>query len=165
MTTLVCFLLLQAAPAPAGPPAPTRHPFKVEDLQRLRRIGEAVLSPDGRWIAYTVQTSDVKKNKTATNLWLIASEGGSPVQLTFAERGANSQVRWAPDSRSLYFVSSRDQDTPQIFRLAMGGGEASQVTHFAIGVGSYLLSPDGKTLAVTASVIVSSFRKRVKEDR
>ncbi len=146
MTSLALLLLLQAAPASAP------HPFRVEDLQKLRRLNEAMLSPDGRWVAYSIQTSDVKKNKSATNLWLIPAGGGSPIQLTFSEQGSNSLVRWAPDSRSLYFLSSRDKDTPQIFRLAMGGGEASQLTHFAIGVGSFLLSPDGKTLAVTASV-------------
>lgn len=146
MTSLVLLLALQATAAQAP------HPFRVEDMQRLRRVGEAVLSPDDRWIAYSVQTSDVAKNKSITNLWLVSANGGSPVQLTFSEQGSNAGIRWAPDSKSLYFLSSRDKDTPQIFRLALGGGEARQITHFAIGVGSFLVSPDGKTLAITASV-------------
>src|SRR5690242_14857346 len=148
MNVLPLRLLLQAAHASAPGP----HPFRVEDLQKLRRLNEAVLSPDGRWVAYSIQTSDLKKNKSVTNLWLLPSAGGSPVQLTFAEQGSNSLVRWAPDSKSIYFLSNRDKETPQIFRLALGGGEASQITHFAIGVNSFLVSPDGKTLAITASV-------------
>jgi Tol biopolymer transport system component len=146
MTSLALLLVLQAAPVSAP------HPFRVEDLQKLRRLNEAVLSPDGRWVAYSIQTSDLKKNKSVTNLWLLPSAGGSPTQLTFADHGSNSLVRWAPDSKSIYFLSNRDKDTPQIFRLSLGGGEASQVSHFAIGVNSFLLSPDGKTLAITASV-------------
>jgi dipeptidyl aminopeptidase/acylaminoacyl peptidase len=146
MTILPLLLLLQAAPASSP------HPFRVEDLQKLRRLNEAVLSPDGRWVAYSIQISDLKKNKSVTNLWLVPSAGGSPTQLTFADHGSNSLVRWAPDSKSIYFLSNRDKDTPQIFRLSLGGGEASQVTHFAIGVNSFLLSPDGKTFAITASV-------------
>ena len=53
MTSLALFLLLQAV----SPSAP--HPFRVEDLQKLRRLNEAVLSPDGRWVAYSIQTSNV----------------------------------------------------------------------------------------------------------
>src|SRR6478609_6159159 len=113
MNVLPLLLLLQAAPASAPGP----HPFRVEDLQKLRRLNEAVLSPDGRWVAYSVQISDLKKNKSFTNLWLISAAGGSPMQLTFADHGSNSLVRWAPDSKSIYFLSNRDKDTPQIFRL------------------------------------------------
>ena len=134
MTSLGLLLLLQAASVQAP------HPFRVEDLQKLRRLNEAVLSPDGRWVAYSVQLSDLKKNKSVTNLWAIPAAGGSPMQLTFADHGSNSLVRWAPDAKSIYFLSNRDKDMPQIFRLSLGGGEASQVTHFAIGVNSFLLS-------------------------
>ena len=146
MLSLGLLLVLQASPAQ------TPHPFRVEDMQKLRRVREAVLSPDDRWIAYAVQTSDTAKNKSITNLWLISSNGGTPLQLTFAEQGSNAGIRWAPDSKSLYFLSSRDSGTPQVFNLALGGGEARQITHFAIGVSSFLVSPDGKTLAITASV-------------
>src|SRR5690348_9527009 len=104
MTSLAFLLLLQASPA--GAP----HPFRVEDMQRLKRVGEVVLSPDAQWVAYTVQTSDVAKNETATNLWLISSRGGSPLQLTHAEEGSNSRPRWSPDSKFLYFLSTREKD-------------------------------------------------------
>jgi dipeptidyl aminopeptidase/acylaminoacyl peptidase len=146
MTSLALLFLLQASPA--GVP----HPFRVEDMQRLKRVGEVALSPDGQLVAYTLQTSDVAKNKTATNLWLISSRGGSSVQLTYAEQGSNSSPRWSPDSKFLYFLSTREKDTPQIFRLATVGGEARQITHVVVGVTSFLVSPDGKTIALTAQV-------------
>jgi dipeptidyl aminopeptidase/acylaminoacyl peptidase len=128
------------------------RPFKVEDMQKLKRIGEAVLSPDGKWIAYTQAVSNVAKNKNVTNLWMISSNGGSPSQLTYSEKGSNSRPRWSPDSKYLYFLSTRAADTPQIFRIATAGGEAAQITHIDIGVDSFLLSPDGKRIAVTATV-------------
>jgi Dipeptidyl aminopeptidases/acylaminoacyl-peptidases len=128
------------------------HPFHVEDMQKLMRIGEADLSPDGKWIAYSVQTSDVAKNKSATNLWLISSNGGAATQLTFSDKGQNYSPRWSPDSKYLFFVSSRDKDIPQIFRIAISGGESNQLTQWAIGVNAFILSPDGKKIAITASV-------------
>src|SRR6185295_10894773 len=118
------------------------HPFHVEDMQKLMRIGEADLSPDGKWIAYSVQTSDVAKNKSATNLWLISSNGGAATQLTFSDKGQNYSPRWSPDSKYLFFVSSRDKDIPQIFRIAISGGESNQLTQWAIGVNAFILSPD-----------------------
>jgi len=83
---------------------------------------------------------------------MIPAAGGDPQQLTFAERGSNSSLRWSPDSRYLFFESNRVDNKPQIFRLPIAGGEAKQITNVPTGVGDYFLSPDGKTIALTASV-------------
>ncbi|HET6266543.1 MAG TPA: S9 family peptidase, partial [Acidobacteriota bacterium] len=128
------------------------HPFQVEDMQKISRIADPQLSPDGKWVAFMVQKSDVAQNKAVQNLWIMSSTGGDPHQLTFAEKGTNSRPRWSPDSTSLYFISDRASDVPQIFQLNLAGGEARQVTKFSTGVDSFLLSPDGKTLAISASV-------------
>ena len=126
--------------------------FRVEDMQKLSRIGGPRISPDGRWVAFTVTRSDVAKNRSVTNVWRVAATGGEPQQLTFAEQGSNTDLRWSPDGWFLYFVSSRVDNKPQIFRLSMAGGEASQITNVPTGVAGYVLSPDGKTIAIKASV-------------
>jgi dipeptidyl aminopeptidase/acylaminoacyl peptidase len=129
------------------------RPFQVEDMQKLSRVSDAQLSPDGNWVVFTVQQSDVSKNKSVRNLWLIASKGGNPTQLTFAtDKGSNSAGRWSPDSKYIYFISSRVEDTPQIFRMALSGGEAKQITKFALGVDAYVISPDGMMIAFLSTV-------------
>jgi dipeptidyl aminopeptidase/acylaminoacyl peptidase len=128
------------------------HPFQVEDMQRLSRVGSPRVSPDGQWVAFTVTRSDVEKNRSVTNIWRIPAAGGDPQQLTFAEEGSNGGVRWSPDGNYLYFISNRVDNKPQIFRLPATGGEAKQLTKFPTGVGAYILSPDGKTIAITAGV-------------
>jgi len=128
------------------------HPFHVEDLHRLARVGGARLSPDGQTIAFTVTRSDIDKNRSVTNIWIVPSAGGEPRQMTFAERRFNGDVRWSPDSRTLFFVSSRVDEKRQVFRLSMAGGEARQITSLTTGVDSFVLSPDGRTLALTATV-------------
>jgi dipeptidyl aminopeptidase/acylaminoacyl peptidase len=133
-------------------PASAAHPFHVEDMQRLSRVGGPKVSPDGKWVAFTVARSDIEKNKMVTNIWRVAATGGDPQQITFAEQGFNGDLRWSPDSRYLYFVSTRVDNKRQIFRLPVTGGEAKQVTAVPTGVDSYFLSPDGKTIAITASV-------------
>lgn len=132
----------------ADPP----HPLQVEDLQKMSRISEVQLSPDGKWIVFTVQRSDIPANKNYRNLWMVSSTGGQPAQLTFATGGSNSRPRWAPDSRSVYFLSTRVNETAQIFRLSLAGGEARQITKFTLGIDSYTLSPDGKTIAFVSAV-------------
>jgi dipeptidyl aminopeptidase/acylaminoacyl peptidase len=127
------------------------RPLRVEDLHTLSRVGGPRLSPDGKWVAFTVVRSDVTKNRMVTNIWMVPAGGGNPQQLTFGEAGANVDLRWSLDSRSLYFVSTRVDDKRQIFRLSLAGGEAKQITRLPTGVDGYLLSPDGKTIFVTAS--------------
>ena len=109
------------------------HPFTVEDMHKLMRVGSAQLSPDARWVAFTVGQSDVAKNRMVTNLWIVPAAGGAPQQMTFATTGSNAQPRWAPDSKSLYFVSTRLDGKPQIFRLSVSGGEAKQITSVHAG--------------------------------
>jgi hypothetical protein len=54
------------------------HPFRVEDMQNLSRVGEVRISPDGLWAAFTVTRSDLAKNRSVTNLWKVPTAGGEP---------------------------------------------------------------------------------------
>lgn len=145
----VLALMVFATPAFAG------HPFHVEDMQKLSRVAGPKVSPDGKWVAFTVKRSDVAKNKYSTNIWIVAASGGDPQQLTFTEDGSNESLHWSPDGRYLYFLSSRVDDKSQIFRMAIAGGEARQITNVPTGVDDYMLSPDGKTFAIVAKVFPS----------
>ena len=143
-------------------------PLQVEDMHKFLRVSEAQLSPDGKWVAFTAARSDVDKNKMVRNLWIVSANGGDARALTFAEKGSNMRPRWSPDSRWLYFLSSRSQDTTQIFRLPLSGGEAKQITNTSIGIDSFVLSPDGKTIAFTSTVfpdctVLSCSEKKAKE--
>jgi dipeptidyl aminopeptidase/acylaminoacyl peptidase len=148
MKTLIYSIVLLSFTFPAW----AAHPFHVEDMHRLSRIGGPRVSPDGKWVAFTVTRSDVAKNRSVTNIWMIPASGGDPQQLTFGEQGSNGDLRWSPDGRYLYFLSTRVDNKRQIFRLPVAGGEAKQVTTVPTGVDAYVLSPDGKTIAITATV-------------
>ncbi len=151
MKALICTFALLSCTLTAW----AAHPFHVEDMQRLSRVGDPRVSPDGKWVAFTVTRSDVEKNKTVTNIWRVPAAGGDPQQITFAEQGSNNTLRWSPDGRYLYFISTRVDNKPQVFRLPVEGGEAKQITTVPTGVDSFFLSPDGKTIAITASVFPS----------
>jgi dipeptidyl aminopeptidase/acylaminoacyl peptidase len=134
----------------------------VDDLLGLRTAGGAQVSPDGRWVAYTVSETNLEKDAYVTHLHLVPAEGGASVQLTRGEKSATA-ARWSPDSRWLAFLSPRADDKNQIFVIPPDGGEAIQLTKSETAVASFRWSPDGRTIAYSASQPESKEKKSRKE--
>lgn len=126
------------------------RPFTVEDLVRLERVSDPQLSPDQRYVAYTLRRTDMAQNKGINAVWLLDLKRGEHKALTPASASAQSP-RWSADGRFIYFLSA-DSGSSQVWRQSIDGGAASQVTDLALPVGVFLLSPDGKQLAVTLEV-------------
>jgi len=149
MRRLLCAIVV-AALAPLAVAAQQPKGLQVEDLFALKRVSEPQISPDGRWIAYVVQTFDKAKNASNRQIWLVPAAGGAPRQITSA--GSNDRPRWSPDGRQLAFLSTRDGG-PQIWILDMAaGGEARQVTWISTGAGGHAWSPDGQNLVFASDV-------------
>jgi len=127
----------------------TKRAITFDDLVSLHRISDPQISPDGKWVAYTVATPDKAANRTVRNIWLVAVAGGEPRQLT--RSGRDMMPRWSPDGSRLAFLSSRDGGM-QIYLIALEGGEATKLTSISTGADSVMWSPDGKMLAFTSNV-------------
>jgi len=128
-------------------------PFTVDDLVRLKRLSDPQLSPDGRYLVYVLRETDMDANKGRTDLWLLdlKANGAPPRRLT--ENPANdSSPRWAPDSRTIYFLSTRSGSS-QVWRLSLDGGESAQVTSYPLDVGSLKVSPSGDRIAISMEVM------------
>lgn len=119
------------------------------DLFNFKFITESALSPDGKKVVYAVQTLDGEKEEQHSTLWLLLLESGESRQLT-SGKGGDSAAVWSPDGKQIAFLSSRD-GAPQIYLIAVDGGEARPLTAMkqAIG-GGPVWSPDGKFIAFTA---------------
>jgi dipeptidyl aminopeptidase/acylaminoacyl peptidase len=135
-----------AVPAPAA----VTHPFSVQDLVTLQRVSDPRPSPDGKWIAYVLRSTDLEANRGRTDLWMVGIDGKGGRRLTTSPENESSP-RWAPDGKSIYFLSARG-GPQQIWRLRLDGGEAERVTSFPLDVTSFHLSPDGARALVSASV-------------
>ena len=44
----------------------------------MKRLGDTAVSPDGKWLAYSVTTVDLDQNAEDAELWLQAIAGGEP---------------------------------------------------------------------------------------
>jgi dipeptidyl aminopeptidase/acylaminoacyl peptidase len=126
-----------------------KHAIAFDDMIKLRRIAEPQISPDGKMVTYTVATPDMEANRNASNIWMVATNGGAALQLT--QSGHDSSPVWSPDGKTLAFLSSRNGDS-QVYLLSMDGGEAHALTRLSTGADLVKWSPDGKTIAFTSSV-------------
>ena len=124
--------------------------FTVQDLVRMDRISSPSGSPDGQRVVFVRRQTDMEADRGRTDLWMIDPNGGELRQLTSHEAGDSSPV-WSPDSKTLYFLSSRSGSS-QVWSISMAGGEARQVTDLPLDVGNLIVSPAGDDLAITMEV-------------
>jgi dipeptidyl aminopeptidase/acylaminoacyl peptidase len=134
----------------------------VDDLLMIKSVGSVAISPDGRWVAYTVRETDFKADAFINHIWIADPASGRNYQLTRGEKSAGNMA-WSPDSRWLGFTSNRAGDKDQIFSIPPDGGEAIQLTKVETGVNNFEWSPDGKIIAFTASPSKKDDTKNRKE--
>ncbi len=140
------------------------RPARPEDLYDLSIATDPRLSPDGRWVAFTVQVPAVRRDGYRHSIWLVPADGSAPArQLTIGSKH-DKHARFSPDGRSLAFISDRRlaveempgapddrEDGDQIHILSLDGGEARRLTDLPRGVAAFAWSPDGERLAVLSS--------------
>jgi dipeptidyl aminopeptidase/acylaminoacyl peptidase len=121
----------------------------AEKAAAMRSLGGVQLSPDGRWVAYSVAVPDLKQSTTNSDIWLVAAGGGEPIRLTNSP-AMDDQPRWSPDGRWIAFLSAREGGKPQLFRISPFGGEATRLTESKTPVVGFAWAPDGGRIAYVA---------------
>ncbi len=134
-----------ALPSPAQTPSP--RPITIDDYFQIQTVHDLQLSPDGQWVAYSVDKSSLKTDKTETRIWMIPTSGGDALPMT-AEGVTSEHPRWSPDGKSLAFLSERNEAKKQVWLLNRQGGEAQQLTETVQDVEDFAWSPDGRHLVL-----------------
>src|SRR5437899_5732676 len=121
----IAALILLVAPLASA----QKLPFDVRALMQVARTSDPQLSPDGRTVAFTVQTVDLENNKKSTQIYSVPIDGGSPRSL--ANTGTvNERPRWSPDSKRIAFISDRGGSS-QIWMMNAEGSAPIQVTRLS----------------------------------
>ncbi len=147
-----------------------QRPPRPEDLYDLRVPTDLDLSPDGRFVAFSLKVPAPAKDGYRTSLWIVPADGAAPArQLTVGSKDDTSP-RWSPDGRQLAFLSDRgavlqaggggakpgeakapEEGATQVWVLPFAdGGEARQLTDLPRDVQGLAWSPDGRRLVVVS---------------
>jgi dipeptidyl aminopeptidase/acylaminoacyl peptidase len=132
-----------------------KRPMTFDDMMSMKRLGETAISPDGKWLAYSVTTVNLAQNSKTAELWLQAIAGGEPMKLAVAQAG-DSGVQFAADGKRILFESNRG-GSQQVwladFDAATGtASNARQLTSISTEADNAKWAPDGRFVLFSSSV-------------
>jgi dipeptidyl aminopeptidase/acylaminoacyl peptidase len=120
--------------------------FTIDDLLKVRRVGDPQVSPDGRMVAFAIGDVKFDDNRAVNQIYVAPIGGGDPKQLT-SGTGSASSPRWSPDGKKIAYVTGG-----QIWVMDADGSDKEQVTKLSTGAGGPVWSADGKWIAFTSDV-------------
>jgi len=125
-------------------------------MMQLKRVGEPVPSPDGKWVVFAAQDVSLEENTRKSHLWIVPASGGEARRLNPTEN-EEERPRFSPDGTKLIFTS-KATDPTQVWMCgfdpnsgALAGG-SRQVTNISTGADGGIWSPDGKNILFVSSV-------------
>ncbi|NBW64577.1 S9 family peptidase [bacterium] len=165
LRSLPIALFVLASPLAITLSAQQQRPMSFMDVQEMRTAAAPAVSPDGKWMLYTLTTPDWKAAKRQSDLYLVSMKDGLPStrQLTFTKDKDEGPARWVSDA-GFVFSSNRDAATGaaaatpaaggrggagggnQLYHMRTDGGEARKITDVAGGVGQFAVTRDNKWL-------------------
>ena len=132
----------------------------IDDAIDLVQVSSPRISPDGRRVLYTVsELAKWKDNKRVTSIWIADADGGNARR--FLGNDKDRAAAWAPDSRSVAFLSTRDAASggrdaggadadPQLYVIPVDGGEAAKLTDHKGAIKSFEWSKDSAAIVFLA---------------
>ena len=148
IVSVCAWLVAIAAVAPGT--AQQKRAMTFIDVIEMRSVGAGKISPDGKYVVYTVSIPQWKVGKNFTDVFVAATDGSVPPrQMTFTKEKNETQPQWARDSRTIGFLSDREGPN-QLYLMRIDGGEARKVSDAKDGVDAFAFSRDGKWAAYSA---------------
>jgi dipeptidyl aminopeptidase/acylaminoacyl peptidase len=134
--------------------AQAKHPFTFEDMMKLKRVGDPQVSPDGKWVIFSVVDVDLEANTKTPHIWIVPTAGGQEREIIAEQDG--DRPRWAPDGKRFAFLSTKEggsqvwvadfDDTAETVRAV------HKFTSIATEASGELWSPDGKNILFASDV-------------
>jgi dipeptidyl aminopeptidase/acylaminoacyl peptidase len=150
--SFLVFLVLITCAFPAV--AQAKHPFTFEDMMKLKRVGEPEVSPDGKWVIFSVVDVDLEANTKTPHIWIVPTAGGQEREIIADQDG--DRPRWAPDGKRFAFLSTKEGGS-QVWVAEFDGAagtvtRAWKLTSMPTEAGGELWSQDGKNILFTSDV-------------
>ena len=95
-----------------------RKPISHESLWMMKRVGNPVVSPDGKWVVYSLAEPSYETDKAVSDLWLVPADGLKAPRRITNTKAPEGSIAWSPDSSSIAFTTKRETDeVEQIYIL------------------------------------------------
>ena len=149
----------------------TRKPMSHEDMILLNRVGISKMSPNGKWLIYSLTVPSYNTEENSTDLYLAPVDASEAPRKITHSKAAETDYFWHPTEKKIYFVSKKEGDeVGQLYSLHLDlGGEAQRLTTISTGVASPKISSDGKNILFTSKVFPGAFsdstQKRLVEEK
>lgn len=133
----------------AGSTAQTsKKAFTPADYLKIKNLQDPQVSPDSKWVAYTLSEVDTAGDKRIPHIWMQSTVGNESIEITHGHDSSTSG-KWSPDGKYLAFLSSKESQTgPQVWLLDRRGGDAKKLTSVKGDLDTYAWSPDSKKLVL-----------------
>lgn len=142
-----------------------------EEMIAMKRVGAPKISPNGKWVIFSVSEVSYDDKENTSDLWIAPSDASTKPRKLTNSKGTEGSYTWSPDSKTIAFTAKREGDeVSQIYLLnIIDGGEAQRFTNLSTGAGSPQWSNDGKHILFTSRVYVGAFadstNKKIAEEK
>lgn len=158
-------LALAAVLALASRANAQRRPLAIEDYYRFKSVSAPELSPDGRWVAFTVGTRVEETNGLLSEVWVVPFDASAPARRVSPERANTVAPSWTSDGRLRFTTGGRTLTVEPTNPERVDSASAPQ------NRSAPQTSPDGKWVAsvrdtpppVRSRTFASDFEKRHDE--
>jgi dipeptidyl aminopeptidase/acylaminoacyl peptidase len=152
MRRLLLSLLVFALTLPAV--AQAKHPFTFDDMMKLKRVGDPQVSPDGKWVVFSVVDVDLEANTKTPHIWIVPTAGGQEKEIIADQDG--DRPRWAPDGHHFAFLSNKEGGS-QVWIAEFNYLDGTvtgvhRLTTITTEASGELWSPDGQNILFTSDV-------------
>ena len=108
--TVLCALIFPFAGAQV------KKTITHELMWMMKRVGSPEVSPDGKWVVFSVTEPSYVEKDIVSDLWIVPADGSNkPRKLTFG-KASESGYKWSPDSKYIAFAAKREEDeVPQVY--------------------------------------------------